>query len=32
MSKTDNVNGYEGKKTINWYITTYEKLHKKAYK
>jgi len=26
MSKTDNVKGYEDKKTINWEITTYGKL------
>ena len=32
MSKTDNVKGYEDKKTINWEITTYGKLPKKAYK
>ena len=31
MSKKDNVNGYEGKKTINWEITTNEKLLANAY-
>ena len=32
MSKKDNVRGYDDKKTINWEITTYEKLPRKAYK
>ena len=32
MSKKDNVRGYDDKKTINWYIPTYGKLPRKAYK
>ena len=31
MSKIDNVKGYEDKKTINWYITPYDKLLANAY-
>lgn len=31
MSKTDNVKGYEGKKTINWEITSYDKPSANAY-
>ena len=26
MSKTDNICGYEDKKTINWLITTYPRI------
>jgi hypothetical protein len=32
MSKKDNVKGYVDKKYINWEITTYGKLPRKAYK
>ena len=32
MSKTDNVRGYDEKKTINWYITCYDKLLTNPYK
>lgn len=32
MSKTDNVKGYEDKKTINWEITIHGKPPVNAYK
>lgn len=32
MSKTDNVKGYNDNKKINWLVSIYPTLSKKAYK